>query len=180
MTAFDRFSDVEAGQWWYYYVAWAYDAGFVKGYDDGTFRPDNPITRQEFAALLARTIDYATEAGETSFVDADAISDWAAHYVYTVYRELWMRGNDAQQFNPQANLTRAEAATTINRILERIYGHPAFAAADVVNLPYAILFPDVTDSAWYFPAVVAATNDHYLTRTDAGQIDWKYILSRQQ
>ncbi|MCL2827187.1 MAG: S-layer homology domain-containing protein [Oscillospiraceae bacterium] len=180
MTVFDRFSDVESGQWWYYYVAWAYGAGFIKGFDDGTFKPEDPITRQEFAALLARTIDYYTEAGDISFVDADDISAWALHYVYTVYKELWMRGDDGRNFNPQENLSRAEAATTINRILERIYDQPAFAAANVVNLERAILFSDVADTAWYFAAVVAATNDHYLTRIETGAIDWKYILSRQE
>jgi len=175
MTAFNAFSDVNSDDWFYYYVAWAYDAGLVRG-DGERFRPRDLITRQEFAAMLARTIDYATEAGTMRFGDAAAITSWAAHYVYTVYSMGWMVGDDEGNFNPLRNTARADVATAMNRILGRIDSRSAFNAVTVANLAYARPFPDVAETDWFFPSVLAAANDHRLTRNEDGVIDWKYII----
>ena len=174
MERFDAFSDVVPGDWYFYYVAWAYDAGLIRGYPDGTFLPDAPITREEFAAILARTTTVRAP-GETSFADAGNISGWALGYVYTVYREGLMLGAPNNNFNPLTLITRAEAATAMNRNLGRIDSRAAFDAAEVVNLENAREFPDVSETAWYFPSVVAAANDHRLT-VEGGAVVWKDIL----
>jgi len=177
MSAFTAFSDVDEDDWFYYYVAWAYDAGLVRGDDTGRFRPHDPITRQEFAAMLARTLDaYEEEAGQMSFRDAGTITSWATHYVYTVYSMGWMVGDDAGNFNPLFYTARADVATAMNRILGRIDSRAALDAADVENQSYARSFPDVATTAWYFPSVMAAANDHRLTRDAEDAIDWKYII----
>ncbi|MCL2828924.1 MAG: hypothetical protein FWD99_09355, partial [Oscillospiraceae bacterium] len=63
--------------------------------------------------------------------------------------------------------------------LGRIASEAAFAALDdVENLSYARDFPDVAETDWFFPSVIAAANDHRLTRDDYGAIDWKYIIPR--
>ena len=173
MTSFDAFADVPTNHWAYYYIAWAYDAGLVLG-SGGNFRPNASVTREELAAMLARTTT-VRPAGTMPFHDAGTISNWARAYVYTVYRENLMVGDAQGNFRPGANITRAEVATAINRVLGRIDSRAALYAADVEHLNRARVFPDVSETAWYFPSVVAAANDHRLTRDDDGIIDWKYI-----
>ena len=174
MTSFTAFRDVNPNNWFFHYVAWAYDAGLVQGFD-GEFRPNDPITRQEFAAMLART-GTVRPANSTSFNDNGDISNWAQRYVYTVYRDGLMIG-DNNNFRPLSNITRAEAATAVNRNLGRIDSRAALNAADTPNLVLARNFNDVAATAWYFPSVVGAANDHRLTRDANGSIDWKYLIA---
>lgn len=173
MTTFTAFSDVTPSNWFFFYVAWAYDAGLVQGYG-GRFRPNDPVTRQELAAMIARLGTVYAE-GEASFPDANAASDWAAPYVYTVFRRGLMRGDTAGFFQPQRNITRAETATTMNRLLGRMDSREAFEAAEVIGLENMRPFPDLRIAAWYFPSVLAAANDHYVTRDADGAINWKHI-----
>ena len=174
MTSFTAFSDVGPNNWFYFYVAWAYDADLVQGYQ-GRFRPNEPITRQELAAMIAR-MDTVYQAGAAGFIDAGDASNWAVRYVYTVYRRGLMQGDDRGRFQPLRDITRAETATTVNRLLGRIDGREAWGEAYVASLYNIRHFPDMRTAAWYFPSVVAAANDHFLTRDDAGTIDWKQIL----
>ena len=175
MSAFTAFSDVDEDDWFYYYVAWAYDAELVRGDDLGQFRPRDPITRQEFAAMLARTLDeYEEEAGQMSFRDAGTITPWARHYVYTVYSMGWMVGDNMRNFNPLAPTARADTATAMNRILGRIDYQGLLDV--IINLEDAREFADVSPTAWYFASVVAAANDHRLTRDADDNIDWKEII----
>ena len=168
MTSFDAFTDVQYGQWFYFYIAWAYDAGLVTGFD-GHFMPNDPITREEFAALVVRAATTRRYAGESSFLDIDAVSNWAINYVDVAYFDELMIGDPNRFFRPQENITRAEAATAMNRLLGRIDSRTAWYAANVENLGYARIFPDVDNTAWYFPSVIVATNDHYLTKDEDGQ-----------
>ena len=173
MSSFNAFSDVNPDRWFYYYIAWAYDAGLVQGYA-GRFRPNDPITREELAAIIARTTTVRQE-GTTSFNDDGNISTWARRYVYTVYREGLMIGSGGN-FRPGENITRAKTATAMNRILGRLDSRSAFYATDVAYLNYARPFPDVANTTWYFPSILAAANDHRLTRDSDGAIDWKAII----
>ena len=175
MERFDAFADVNEGDWFYYYIAWAYDAGLVEGFD-GYFRPDDYITREELAAIMVRTLDeYEETAGELPFDDAALISDWALHYVYTAFNEGLVIG-DGRNFNPLGYSIRAYVATITNRILGRVDSWEALEAAEVENKPYAFRFPDVSETAWYYPSILAAANDHRLTRDDDDAIDWKYFI----
>jgi len=176
MEVFDAFADVNEGDWFYYYIAWAYDAGLVEGFG-GYFRPDDYITREELAAIMVRTLDeYEETAGELPFDDAALISEWALHYVYTAFKEGLVIGDGSGNFNPLAYSIRAYVATIANRILGRVDSWEALEAAEVENKPHAFQFPDVSETAWYFPSILAAANDHRLTRDDDGAIDWKYII----
>ncbi|MCL2843562.1 MAG: hypothetical protein FWE28_08915, partial [Oscillospiraceae bacterium] len=67
-------------------------------------------------------------------------------------------------FRPRANISRAEVATAVNRILGRIDSRAALEALEELDIADARNFPDVADDAWYFASVLGATNDHYLTR----------------
>ncbi|MCL2843439.1 MAG: Ig-like domain-containing protein [Oscillospiraceae bacterium] len=165
------FGDIET-HWARFYIAWAYNANLVQGHG-GNFRPSEFITRQEFAAILARAGDEMHTTGIKPFFDAGLISNWAARYVYTVYREGLMAGDNNRNFRPLADITRAEVATAVNRMLGRIDNRIALNA--VVNIGAARPFPDVAAVAWYFPAVLAATNSHYLTRSPAGGVNWMQL-----
>ena len=108
------FSDVDGSQYYAQAVAWAKAAGVVNGYDDGTFRPENSITREEFAAMLA---NYAKKVGDfeasdgsalAALPDADQVSGWAKEYVAWAV-ENGIMGNGGV-VNPAAKITRAEAA----------------------------------------------------------------------
>ena len=111
---FASFSDVDGGQYYAKAVAWAKAAGVVNGYDDGTFRPENSITREEFAAMLA---NYAKKVGNfeasdgsalAALPDADQVSGWAEESVAWAV-ENGIMGNGGV-VNPAAKITRAEAA----------------------------------------------------------------------
>jgi len=178
MDEFDVFSDVDEDAWYFYYIAWAYDAGLITGDPpaaDGTrtFRPHDDVLRVEFAAMVARTAEEML-SGETEFEDADQIAEWAEDYVYTAYESGWITGDLEGYFRPLNHLLRAEVATVLNRMLGRI-DHNDYL--DIIeNIEDAREFPDVALSAWYFASVIAATNDHLLTRDEYGVIDWMSIL----
>lgn len=175
MTDFAVFSDVTSANWFYYYVAWAYDAGLIQGRGDGTFAPTSFISREEFAAMGAR-LGTVLPAGELPFDDAESISNWALGYVYTAVDSGWMLGDPNGNFRPQANIMRAEVATAVNRSDNRVDSNEALEVANVAN-PEAIRdFPDVAEDSWYFASVVGATNDHRVRRDDDGAIISKVIL----
>ena len=161
MVEFDTFVDVRPEHWHYYYLAWAFDAGLIFGYGDN-FRPESPITREEFAAMLARVGSAQNVFGELSFLDAGSISSWAQAYVHGVSHIALMLGDPSGHFRPQSNITRAEAATAMNRLLGRIDNQTQLEATNILNIEYMRFFPDVNELAWYFASVVAAANNHYL------------------
>jgi len=197
MDEFNIFSDVKPGQWHYYYIAWAYHAGLVAGEPanlDGNrkFRPDDPITRQEFAAIVARTDEIRQSGYFMYFNDWNQINDWAQDYVYTALLTGWMIGrppsyentdymvtaypfDSGNSFRPLDNISRAEVATTVNRTLNRVDGWPAFRVIYLRNPSAVRYFPDVGDG-WYFPSIVAATNNHHLGRSVLGYIIWMEIF----
>ncbi|MBM6906753.1 S-layer homology domain-containing protein [Collinsella tanakaei] len=110
-----RYTDVDSGAYYAKAVAWGTKVGIVHGYGDGTFRPDEQITREEFAAMLA---NYAEAMGKDISVDADAVlaefpdgsqvSDWAEGVVaWAADSEIMGNGG---VINPQSQITRAEVA----------------------------------------------------------------------
>lgn len=99
------FSDV-TGDWYYDYVMAAKKAGYVKGYDDGTFRPDNKITREETATILTRVAN-VYDLGFTVVI-SDPVSDWAMPYVQKVVTNYLMPIEAGDTFRATQNATRAE------------------------------------------------------------------------
>lgn len=114
------FSDVNGKMWYGKAIAWAKAAGIVTGYGDGTFAPENNITREEFATMLAR---YAQKYGNytagsaadfAAYGDASAVDSWAAEYVAWAVKGGYM-GKNTNVLTPLANMTRAEAAAMVVR-----------------------------------------------------------------
>ena len=179
-TGFNEFSDVNRSDWFYFYIAWAYAEGYVRGFD-GEFRPDEFITREELAAMIVRTgVVLPTDGvGVPGFPDFAQTSDWAKEYVAKVY-ELGLMVGDAEtgQFRPLHPIQRGETATAMNRLLGRVDSQTAWNAVEVENPEEMRTFPDVNPNYWYFGAVVAATNDHVLTRDEDDNIEWKEFIVR--
>lgn len=112
------FSDVDLTTADAPYLAWSADSGIVTGYDDGTFRPEKTLTREQMAVMLAR---YAartgvTAQGQLAFTDAAKISGWAADGVAVCTGLGLVQGDARGRFLPQSRLTRAQIATILVRM----------------------------------------------------------------
>ncbi|MDO4542386.1 MAG: S-layer homology domain-containing protein, partial [Bacillota bacterium] len=115
------YTDVKAKEWFTNDVEKAQYAGIVNGYDDGTFRPNNPILRVEAGALMGRIItkgDYEGYNELQNFKDFASIGSWAWDDLGLAYRKQYIQGYPDGAFGPERNLTRAEAITIVMRILK--------------------------------------------------------------
>ncbi|SFH07173.1 Carboxypeptidase regulatory-like domain-containing protein [Desulfotomaculum arcticum] len=111
-------SDVKTGNWYYDDVAAATAAGYIGGYADGTFRPNQIITRQEVAGVLVRLLKLTPETeGIDNFADAGQIAQWARGNIGAVVRESLMKGMPDNSFAPQKGISRAEAIVSLDRAL---------------------------------------------------------------
>lgn len=114
-----NFPDVENDLWYAEAVAWAAEQRIVLGYEDGTFRPERTVTREEMCTLLARSApDAFPKDGAPQFKDADAISAWAKKAVAQVSACGIVRGTDGQRFAPAETATRAQAAAMLLRFYD--------------------------------------------------------------
>ena len=161
------YSDISAGAWYNNAVSTMTRAGVLTGYDDGTFRPNANITRAEFAAIAARFLS-------DGYTGPDRFSDisghWAAEYINRAARAGWIGGYGDSTFRPDQPITRAEAMTLINAVLER-------APHEDYLLENMIVWPDNPESAWYYEAVQEATNSHnYKWREDRDYEEWTELL----
>lgn len=118
------FTDVE-GKWYYGAADWANLTGVVRGYPDGSFRGDRPITRAEAATILYRYLKFAgleTEVISTDavnrFSDADSIPSWAIEAVNYLYGTSVMTGMSYDKFDPNGQMTRAMVATVAYRVVK--------------------------------------------------------------
>lgn len=119
------FPDVEGGEWYAASANWAVYNGYAVPDEDGCFRPNEPVTREEAADILARYLIAANagtgDPGEEAeaFADAESVSDRAAASVEYMRAAGLMSGDESGNFNPQKGLTRAEAAAVFMRVGER-------------------------------------------------------------
>ena len=118
------FDDVENGRWYTDAVIWANDNGIVTGYGDGRFGPMDPITREQFAAILFRYAgnrgyDTSKAAELSGYEDASRISPWALDAMKWANAERLITGRTATLLIPGGNTTRAEAAAILMRFIEK-------------------------------------------------------------
>ena len=165
------FSDVKEGAWYYDAVMELTEKGILKGYQDGTFRPDRKITRAEFASVLKAYHDIIgnsdEEAGDTSAVEFSDVSEdsWYYEAVSEAAAQGWITGYSGGLFKPENNATRAESVTMINRLLDRS------ADKNTINLSSDIrVMPDVTDSHWAYYQLLEALTEHTCRNTEQGEV----------
>ncbi len=111
------FSDVKDSDWFAGYVAAGVEKGLINGFDDGTFGPNEMITREQIAVIMANALDL-TKSGELDFADNESISDWAKDAISKVCTSNIMQGKDNNNFDPKANATRAEMAAILYRAMQ--------------------------------------------------------------
>ena len=150
------FPDVAADAWYHEAVVTLAAKGIITGYEDGTFRPEQPITRSEFAAIAARFARASTDKALT-FPDVPADA-WYRGAVQTAVSYGWINGYEDGTFRPEQPIGRAETAAIINRMLARI------ADRSAVDDGAGTRFPDVPASHWAFYDVVEASTEHDYTR----------------
>lgn len=110
------FPDVKAGQWYTDVVAVATKKGWIRGYEDGTFRPNNVISREEMAVILVRANQWSTSASQLAFTDKGTIQSWAIGAVTTVTEKALVNGYPDNTFQPKNSASRAEAAVILYRM----------------------------------------------------------------
>ena len=118
-----QFSDTPAGEYYADALRWAVAQGIVKGYPDGTFRPNQNITREELCVMMqrylaTRGIEGVEEDVLAGFADAGSISDWARADVNSVCARGIVKGYEDQTVRPQGTATRAEAVTMLLRAMD--------------------------------------------------------------
>ena len=166
-TQSNSLSDVTRGQWFNHAVSTLSSMGIVKGHNDGTFAPNAPITRAEFAAIAARFDDKNTD---TSSKFTDIASHWAKNEIGIAANKGWINGYPDGTFRPNQYITRAEAMTLVNRVLNRLPEN----SSDLLDS--MIKWPDNSDaSAWYYLAVQEATNSHYYKTKENKHEKWSKL-----
>lgn len=128
------YSDVPATEWYYDYIGIAQEIGYISGYSGGKFGPDDYITREQAASILAR-IQYldGNAEGIESFNDKDEISSWAAEAVGAASKAGFISGYSDGSFRPSENLTRAEAVTMLDNVLENGKNHVIYNAGTKID-----------------------------------------------
>lgn len=118
------FTDVESGSYYENAVAWANENGIVSGISEDCFAPNEPITREQMAAIIYRYAAFKgyniTISSNTSYTDNDNISDYAKDAVIWAAEKYVMTGNTDGSFAPKANTTRAQAASVFMRMVENL------------------------------------------------------------
>lgn len=118
------FTDVESGSYYESAVAWANENGIVSGISEDCFAPNEPITREQMAAIIYRYAAFKeydiTTSSNTSYTDNDNISDYAKDAVIWAAEKSVMTGNTDGSFAPKANTTRAQAASVFMRMVENL------------------------------------------------------------
>ena len=167
-TTSNTYSDVAYGKWYNNPISTMSALGIITGYPDGTFKPDKPITRAEFAAIAARFDE--TQSGKSATF-SDVIGHWAAKEIGIAYYNDWIKGYPDGTFKPDQNITRAEAMTLINRVLERKPESPADLLTNMNKWT-----DNMDTSKWYYLDVQEATNSHGYTRKTFNYELWRQML----
>lgn len=159
LTKDNAYSDVSDTAWYAAAVSTLSKMGVISGYPDGTFRPNAPITRAEFAAMIAR-FDETAKSADTPFTDISG--HWAENAISKAYGNGWVEGSSKTVFCPESNLTRAETATLLNRVLHRLPEKESDLLANQV------VWPDNPETFWGYLAIQEATNSHEYERKADG------------
>ena len=149
--------DVLPDDWFNNAISTLTNADILNGYPDGNFLPNSSITRAEFAAMAVRFFE-----GDEEEIKGDAFPDikkhWANAEINLAYAKGIIQGYPDGTFKPDQAITRAEAVTIVNRVLER------YPNKDHL-LEEMIIWPDNMDeTVWYYEDIQEATNSHVFDR----------------
>lgn len=163
-TYSSTFNDVAKDCWAANYIGYMQQFGIVTGYEDGSFRPDAPVIRAEFAAIASR-FEKLTQ-GSASFTDVPD-THWAVKYINFAATRGWVTGYEDGTFKPEHSITRAEVAAVTCRLLERS-ADQTYIRSHIGELR---TFADVTESHWAYWYAMEAANGHDYTKS-GGSENW--------
>ena len=157
------FSDVSEEAWYSTAVNTLASLGMLSGYPDGTFRPDEPITRAEFATV-ALAFAYDPTTASCSYTD---VSTGAWYYTYVAQATTygWIGGYPDGSFRPNNSITRAEVCVIVNNML----GREADENYIDRNSDELVNFMDLSSNHWAYYNIMEATNTHDYTSDSAGE-----------
>ena len=147
----NTYTDVADDYWANTAISTMTGLGIVQGRSADTFDPKAPITRAQFAAICAR-FDTGKSSGTQTFTDVKG--HWAEKYIERAAELGWIKGFEDGTFRPDTYITRAQAMTMINRVLNRIPEENSDLLAGMNT------WPDCTPGDWFYLAVQEATNSH--------------------
>lgn len=175
-TTVNDFSDVSADSWYNQTVSTLARMGIVKGYEDGSFRPNAPITRAEFGAIATR---FFAETGATyepgTFTDVTG-DEWYANAIQDAVNLGLIGGYPDGTVRPNNNITRAEACAIVNRTLGRVPDADHLLPEDVMKV-----WPDNNPTDWFYADMQEATNGHEYAwiEEDGHEIEeWTNLLDK--
>ena len=163
-TYSSTFNDVAKNCWAANYIGYMQQFGIVTGYTDGSFRPNAPVTRAEFAAIASR-FEKLTQ-GSANFTDVPD-THWAVRYINFAATRGWVTGYEDGTFKPEHSITRAEVAAVTCRLLERS-ADQTYIRSHIGELR---TFADVTESHWAYWYAMEAANGHDYTKS-GGSENW--------
>jgi hypothetical protein len=147
-----KYNDVSESTWYFKYIQASTRAGLFSGYDDGSFKPNAPITRGEIAAVVSKYWDYINVEVNTlptnALFDVDG-SHWASEYIYKMYNAGIVKGFENGSYRPNSNTLREQVVVMINTLI----GRPQF-------LPEKTKYIDITKNHWAFGNIEAATTPY--------------------
>ncbi len=163
LTNTNSFNDVSSDDWYNTAVSTMAAMNVLKGYE-GYFRPNDPITRAEFAAIAARL---AEKSGNITALFTDISEHWAEPEIIKAASLGWVQGFDGY-YRPDDAITRAEAMTIINRVLCRVP-----ETVDDLHSDMKVWTDNMDTSKWYYINVQEATNSHtFKTKADGVHESW--------
>lgn len=162
-TTEHQFPDVEADRWSNEEIATLANGGYIVGDENGNFNPAAPITRAEFVTIANKFEQLETVPATNYF--SDITGHWAEEAILSATNgHHWITGYEDGTFRPNNSITRAEAMTIINHMLVRYCD---------IESELAKVWPDVSESDWYYENVTEATTEHDFERdTDGWHEHW--------
>ncbi|MCL2568540.1 MAG: S-layer homology domain-containing protein [Oscillospiraceae bacterium] len=170
----NSFPDVELNHWFNNAVSTTTRMGIFQGRPDGTFGPNDPITRAELATAVTRFMDVAGLANTGNNLFSDIQGHWANVYINAAAMNSWVQGPDGLggAFYPDRPITRAETAAIINRIFQRL----PETTADL--LPNMVTWPDnANTNAWFYLYLQSASNSYtFRMKADGIHESWVTLV----
>ncbi len=148
-------NDIPADEWYAGVVNFCASSGLITGYDDGTFLPNNQITRQEFCAIVARYLNLSN-TGEANFNDIDE-TIWGAGYISQLAGKGIINGYEDGSFAPNAPIKRCEVVKILNAVFDRT---PDRSTVNDNIGNYSVRIPDVSADHWAYYEILEAAIEH--------------------
>ena len=166
-TSTIKYGDVNSSDWYTKYIAFVTDNKIMEGYEDGSFRPNDNITRAEFIAVVAK---YNSLTDKVSKFE-DVSEHWAAGCIGSVTDKGWINGYPDGTFKPEKSISREEVVTITNKMLGK--------KVDKSGLNNLLIekFTDLDENSWsYFDIIEAAYSHESVIDKDTNLEVWKELI----